>query len=375
MKSTGRAQPDGSERPRAGSRGLRLPSALRTFAVAATGLLVASAVVAGASSNAPPPTPPVLGVYKGGGAQGVAALREYERWAGVPVPLALEFTPDQRWSEMTGADWLLDPWARSGRRIVYSVPLFPEPGADEPTSLAACAAGDYDRHWDRLGRRLVGKGMADTVVRPGWEFNGGWFHWSAQDDPEAFAACFRRLVTAMRAVAGQGFTFDWNPVIGPGAFPAERAWPGAEYVDYIGVDVYDVSWRRDTYPIPADASAEQVQQRRKRMWQNTLDGDHGLRFWSAFAKEQGVRLSIPEWGLSSRDDGHSGGDNPYFVRQMLEWVADPHNDVAYALYFDYDAHDGVHRISRDDDLFGEAAETYLEVVRTFPAASASTSAK
>ncbi len=56
-------------------------------------------------------------------------------------------------------------------------------------------------------------------------------------------------------------------------------------------------------------------------------------------------MSLPEWGLWERPDGHGGGDNPYFIERMHEFIADPANNVAYQAYFEYDVKpDGNHRL-------------------------------
>lgn len=92
-------------------------------------------------------------------------------------------------------------------------------------------------------------------MRPGWEFNGGWYAWAAKGNAKEFAEYWRQIVTTMRAVPGaKGLTFCWNPTLGDQDFPADEAWPGDKYVDYVGVDVYDECWNKDTYPWPATAT-------------------------------------------------------------------------------------------------------------------------
>src|SRR5204863_9433904 len=115
--------------------------------------------------------------------------------------------------------------------------------------------GLYDGHLARLAKGLVAHGLEDTVLRPGWEFNGDWYAWRAKGKADAFAAYWRRIVRAMRAVPGtERLHFCWNPTVGDVAMPAETAWPGDEFVDSIVLDVYDVSWVADTYPWPAGTS-------------------------------------------------------------------------------------------------------------------------
>jgi hypothetical protein len=69
-------------------------------------------------------------------------------------------------------------------------------------------------------------------------------------------------------VVGQEFSFDWNPNLGWGTFPAEQA-------------------------------------------------------WANFARAHGKRLSIPEWGVTYRSEGHGGGDNPRFIANMIHFIEDP----------------------------------------------------
>jgi len=54
--------------------------------------------------------------------------------------------------------------------------------------------------------------------------------------------------------------------------PAEKAWPGDEFVDYVGIDVYDDSWAKETYPWPADTSADQIAARQKKVWKEVIFG-------------------------------------------------------------------------------------------------------
>ena len=154
----------------------------------------------------------------------------------------------------------------------------------------------------------------------------------------------------MRAVPGTDrLQFCWNPTLGHQQFPAEQAWPGDDFVDYIGVDVYDESWLPDTYPWPVGASPELIEARRKKVWNDViLHGDHGLSFWSKFAREHRKPLAIPEWGVNNRVDQpqqHGGLDNAYFVEQMHRFLKDRANNVAFHCYFDVQAPDGHHQLS------------------------------
>ncbi len=73
-------------------------------------------------------------------------------------------------------------------------------------------------------------------------------------------------------------------------------------------------------------------------WQYLLHHPAGLIWHRDFAHAHNKPRSFPEWGTGTRPDGHGGGDDPLFVRNMLAWMGrgDP---VAYACYWNYRASD------------------------------------
>lgn len=309
----------------------------------------------------------VYGAYVGPAAKGVLALPAWQDFAGGHTTYALDYAAADNWDNVTGPDWSLSPWWGSGRRLIYSVPLFPhqadDTAAESGKSLARCAAGDYDEHWAQLGRNLVSHRLPTTIVRPGWEFDASWYVWAAHARQQDYVECFRNVVSSMRGVDGQRFQFLWNPTVGLHQFPAELAYPGDDYTDFVGVDVYDTSWAAGTYPYPAGATAAQRAAISASVWNTTLTGPQGLNYWAAFASKHGKRLAIPEWGLSDRADGHGGGDDVTFVEGMLGFIRDARNDVAFAMYFDADTAAGErHRISPADTRFPKAAAAYRRIM-------------
>jgi hypothetical protein len=140
----------------------------------------------------------------------------------------------------------------------------------------------------------------------------------------------------MRNIEGQEFTFDWNPL--SGEFTDNNTvgyYPGDDFVDYIGVDVYDVSWNLGIYPMPENCSELCATERRDANWSDLLNSAHGLNFWADFARSHHKEMSIPEWGAWDRLDHRGGGDNPDFVTRMHAFINTPSNNVAYQAYFDF----------------------------------------
>jgi hypothetical protein len=292
------------------------------------------------------------GIYTQPGAKGISGLLQEEAWTGVKVTQMLDFTPTSSWAQIANP-YALDSYKGMGMRLELSVPLLPD---DPTTTLEQCASGAYDTYWAALAKNLTVRGLGNSVVRPGWEMNGNWYRWSARGKEADYVGCFRSLVTAMRTVTGQAFLFDWNPAVAADLSDATLTYPGDDYVDVVGLDVYDMSWA--WYPV-ADPDPVAVETARLQVWRYLHVGPRGLAFWSGFGKAHGKPLAVTEWGVTWRSDGHGGGDNPGFIDRMLNWITDPGNNVAYSNYFEIDTTNTGHALTTPGTRFPEAAARYL----------------
>lgn len=246
-----------------------------------------------------------LGTFRG--AANVRAIAEYEAWRGRPVHRVLDFLADDDWRRISQPYWWVDAWSASAYRdrLVYSVPMLPRTGG----SLAAGARGDYDAHFRRLAELLVRRRQSGVTLRLGWEFNGSWYRWSVRNaaGAEDYAAYWRRIVRAMRAVPGAAFRFDWctNNGSEPWNVDVEAAYPGDDFVDYVSQDVYD-----QAKPAIADPA---------RRWWLIYWKTHGLDWAVKFAARHRKRFAVGEWGLGYNRWG--GGDNPDFIARMHAFMA------------------------------------------------------
>ena len=284
-----------------------------------------AALGAAATLLLPAPAPakqPALMVYKGAGCDGRAALPEFERFIGRPVDGVIDFIDQDSWAEFDSSSrWIADCWSGSPYDLVLSVPMLPK---EDGVSMRAGASGAYDERFAKLARMLVETGYGDIALRVGWEFDGGWYPWSASRDPDAFVPYFRRIVRTMRAVEGDEFTFVWNFNLGYNESQPDRFYPGDDVVDVIAADVYNQSWR------PEDIDGET----RRR---NLHEQAYGLDFLETFAREHGKPIAIPEWGTGVRPDGRGFGDDPEFITTMAAWIE--RNPVVFHGYWDYPAED------------------------------------
>jgi hypothetical protein len=311
------------------------------------------------SAAAPEPTPvdprpPVetqLGVFRGAEPENA---REFGDWLGRDAAYVVDFSARQTWADIAQPQAQIDTWKTWPFRKVYSVALLPQDPGD---TIARGANGEYNGYFADLAQRLIAAGQDDAILRLGWEFNLADSRWST-DDPAAFIKYWRHVVTTMRAQPGQHFEFDWNPNNGDTKYDAAKYYPGSDVVDYIGVDAYDVSWKPNSYPYPQNCDEACRNTRQKVAWDRAIyGGERGLRFWSDFARDQGKPLTLPEWGLWQRQDGHGGGENLNYLRWMSEFINDPANRVAYQAYFEFDGPDGPHRLMTTFPKAGELFRT------------------
>jgi Glycosyl hydrolase family 26 len=310
--------------------------------------LLAAALLAPAGAHAAPGDN--LGVYPGAG--DVGHFGGFERTVGRKLARGHDFLDKTSWDTMLDVRWLAEKWTSAGmaRKMVITVPMFPNSEPD--ASLASGASGKFNGYFRTLAQNLVGHGLGSSVLRIGHEFNGTWFKWSmgVPNGAADYAEYWRQIVTTMRSVSGANFTFDWSPNadsswVNGVQLQAADAWPGIGYVDYVGLDVYDQSWIAN-YQDPVAR------------WNQFVSQPNGLAWQAAFAASKGKPITFPEWALvADRADGHGGGDDPYFVQQMYNWIQS-HN-VAYHLYFDFK--DGEAQYGLFSGRFPNAARTFVKL--------------
>ncbi|MGW5851345.1 glycosyl hydrolase [Streptomyces sp. NPDC055254] len=273
----------------------------------AAGLLATGAALAAPEEDRPHDSDIAVGAYLDFGPAGVSGIPHLSHWlGGKEIRVGHTYLPGDQWAGIEGnvdflADWAAWRRAQDDRMFVLNVPMQARnegrvPDRQVARLIRAGARGQFDLHFERLAERLVSLGVPDTVIVLGWEMNGTTYTHRCAPDPENWKVYWRRVVTAMRSVPGQAFTFDFAPNRGTDAIGWSRCYPGDDVVDVIGMDSYDQS--------PGRTFDDQITQ------------PFGLQYHVDFAKAHGKRISYPEWGLFRR------GDNPEYVRRMLGWIAE-----------------------------------------------------
>lgn len=221
-----------------------------------------------------------------------------ERW-GRTFDHILTFTDDKTWDDIACPSWWQTTFGSDRSRwapaygTVVSLPLCPETTAD----VTAIDPDDVWTYFTQAAQNLVDCGLAQSIVRIGWESQGDWYRWSSIEHPGTYKARFRDAVAAMRSVAGS-FLFDWN--IAGGKHVDLAAFDPAS-VDVVSIDLYDA---------PGSSLSDQLD------W---LDES-----WT-IAQDNGKLWGVAEWGVW-------GEDSPDYMRQMTSYL-DSHAH-AHQAYFD-----------------------------------------
>jgi hypothetical protein len=112
----------------------------------------------------------------------------------------------------------------------------------DPTGLAGIIAGDNDGYLRRFAAQVKAFGHP-VVVSFGHEANGDWFgsYGYKHVTPAKFIAAYREVHNVITAAGARNIIWLWtvNVPVPSQTESATAVWPGAAYVNWVGVDGYD----------------------------------------------------------------------------------------------------------------------------------------
>ena len=187
---------------------------------------------AAGSTGALPATPHgYLGVYVPGLPASEAGLTAFGSETGTRPNVAVYYSS---WLEPFQTHFAQEVTARGAVPLVQIDP--------EGISLAAIAHGRYDSYLTSYAQAVRSLGHP-VIISFGHEMNGTWYSWgNGKTSPADFVAAWRHIVDVLRAWGAFNVIWLWtiNSLSGgPGQAAAPRAWwPGASYVDWVGIDGY-----------------------------------------------------------------------------------------------------------------------------------------
>jgi hypothetical protein len=264
------------------------------------------------------------------GASGVGvASGQYGAWRGQPVQIAVT------WADNNEAMTQLPQLQRGGEYGSWQESLDIAIGAiGEGESWARAAQGSYDARW----RQALGQLKTSWGSRPGTlyirfahEMNGNWYPWAVDaGEKDTFIAGWKRFRALQQEVFPTSqLVFSVNRESVDSGFDWRKSFPGASYVDVIGVDYYN---QHPFVGTPADWDSAVNES-------DSYGAPKGLQAHLAFAASVGLPLAVPEWsGLATN------GDSPVYIREMHDFFRDHAGSgpgqLLYEAQFNVDIDDG-----------------------------------
>jgi Glycosyl hydrolase family 26 len=190
-----------------------------------------------------------LGVYEPGSPPSYEPIADFAKTAGKPPNLVGYYSGWSAAFETSFAERI---------RRHHGIPFV----QIDPTDavVAGIAAGQYDGYLRTYADSVRDFGHA-VVIGFGHEMNGPWYPWGyTHVPPKTFVAAWRHIVTLFRSEGADNVTWIWTiNADRPGTGPVADWWPGAKYVNWVGIDGYYYR-PSDTFATVFGTTIDQVQQ-------------------------------------------------------------------------------------------------------------------
>jgi hypothetical protein len=297
---------------------------------------------------ADPPAGPVLPWTSGAAVDGT--VDEFAEWRGSQVEISATWV-DADPSLQTTLPQLQDgeefgDWDRDLDISIGAI--------GEGESWAEAAEGAYDSRWRRSLTNLerAWEGRPGTLyIRFAHEMNGNWYPWKVTaEDRDDFVTAWQRFRGLQQEVFPESqLVFCLSRESVDSGIDWRETFPGAEYVDVLGVDYYNQYPYVDTAEEFDEAATETDE------W----GGPKGIQGYQDFAREQGLPLAVPEW------NGNAGeGDAPAFIWSMYAFFAREGGtgpgDLLYEIVFAIPGYDGDFDLYPDTEM-PDSAEQYQQL--------------
>ncbi|HEY1854758.1 MAG TPA: glycosyl hydrolase [Solirubrobacterales bacterium] len=224
----------------------------------------------------------------------------------------------------TGQSWVsFDRGTMDAAIAAGAVPLVTMP-LPENISLAEVAAGDQDqqiREWAKAAKEFG----YPFLFRPWWEMNGAWYPWGQK---AGFVAAWRHFHQVVVEAGATNVTWAWiiNTIYeqnGTVADDPHEYWPGAQYVDWVGMDAYN--WGRN--PLQPDRWLDAEES-----IEPTLEVLEGIA--------PGKPVCICESASTEIGEGAANESKALWIHEMLgEYLPSQPSIKAY-LWFDWNVEQG-----------------------------------
>lgn len=185
-------------------------------------------------------------------------------------------------------------------------------GTHRGIALKAIASGEYDqflRQWALSAARW----KRPLLLRFAHEMNSGGLPWSAQapgNSAQLYVAAYRHVVRVFRAAGATNVQWIWSPNVSyRGSTPLAEVYPGAQYVDIVGLDGYNSG---------TDVAGSQ--------WRSPAQV-----FGATLAEVSKLAPKVPVL-ITETASSAAGGSKPAWIRQLFSYMrAQP--DVIGVVWF------------------------------------------
>jgi hypothetical protein len=176
----------------------------------------------------PVPASPLVGVYEPGAPGSWSGISAFTRASGVKPGIVVYYSP---WNNPFSTSFAQAAWGNDAYVLVQLEP--------KGVTLASIAAGGSDAYLRSYAEDVVAFSHP-VILSFGHEMNGNWYSWGySHTSPATFVAAWRHIVRVFRAAGAANVTWLWtvNTIAGAASSLSEW-WPGAAWVNWIGIDGY-----------------------------------------------------------------------------------------------------------------------------------------
>jgi hypothetical protein len=191
----------------------------------------------------------LFGVSPSGNSAGIPGVAGLAGRLGHPVQIVNIF---MGWNQPLPLDSIR---AISALGAVPEITWEPWPAGGGPSQPAyadaVIASGRYDAYIRQVATAARSFG-GPLLLRYAHEMNGNWYPWAASvngNTPAAYVAAWRHVHDLFSAAGASGVDWVWAPNAG-GPTPVAQVWPGAAYVDVVGMDGYNWGTGTSGYQSP-----------------------------------------------------------------------------------------------------------------------------
>ena len=170
---------------------------------------------------------PAAGVYEQGVPGSWAKLTEFTAATGVQPRIVVYYSG---WNESFRSAFGQRAWQHHAYLLVQLDP--------SGVSLASIATGRSDEYLRTYARAVRAFGHP-VILSFAHEMNGNWYSWGVgHQSPTDFVAAWRHVVQVFRTTGASNVTWLWTVNSTNLAASPRRWWPGAAWVDWVGIDGY-----------------------------------------------------------------------------------------------------------------------------------------